>query len=580
MDFKVLFSQLVTLFSKLTKKQKIVIGATIAILVAFLIFLVIYTSGDSRKNSYAVLFESLSPEDSQKVIEQLEKDNIPYKIPKENTISIPRDMVYKERMSIASLGIPNNKGVGFELFDKQEFGATNFDQNVKFLRAVEGELSRTIESLAPIERATVTLALPKESLFVSKEIPPSASVMVQLIESRILSSKQIRGIKNLVAAAVPKLTMENVTLVNVEGEALGDDSEFAQMSELSSMQQHFKTKEEKRKEEKIITVLSPFIGGDNRVVAKVTIDYDFSQLSSTSESFDPENVVRSEQNTEEKREGFAPKEIGGVPGAVSNIGPVQGLESQQTTEKYEKTNTTTNYEISKTVSSTKAEFSRLKRITAAVVVDGKYKFKKDEAGEDTDELEYIPLDESQLDAIKSLVQQAIGVDDTRGDLVTVRNFQFESSAKSMQGAGGASKFVTFSETYLAPFSVLFKYLFVALILFIAYKKIISPFAERMLEFSKEEEELEKPSLNLDDDEEEDLVEKVQAMRKKVEDQLGVGDNFNEDELKYEVLLDKVKGIAEDSPEEVAALLCTLIEEESGGNGQDVQKAMQAIKDGA
>jgi flagellar M-ring protein FliF len=326
------------------------------------------------------------------------------------------------------------------------------------------------------------------------------------------------------------------------------------------VQQKFKLKEEKKAQAKIIEVLSPFVGGADKVVAQVTIEFDFSIQSSTSEKFDPENVVRSEQVSEEKREGSTPAQVGGVPGTVSNIGPVEGLQSNQTKEKYEKNTGTTNYEVSKTVSTIKSEFARIKRITAAVMVDGKYKTKVDESGAFTDQLEYIALDEADMEAVTSLVSRAIGVDETRGDQISVRNLQFRRDG-TVAGDDGVSQAMAFSETYLAPFSGLFKYLFVLLLLFVLYKKVIAPFAERMLEISKEEDELSAPILDLDDDQEEDLVEKVQAMRKKVEDQLGVGGAFNEDELKYDVLLEKVRTLAEDSPEEIAALLQALLSEE-------------------
>jgi flagellar M-ring protein FliF len=564
MDFKALFSQLVVFFGKLTQAQKMIIGAAVAGIVAFLVFLVVYTStGNKEENEgYQVLFDSLTPQDAAQVVQQLEKDKIPYKIPRDNVIEVPKEVVYKERITIASMGIPKEGHVGFELFDKQEFGATNFDQEVKFRRALEGELARSIDSLSPVEKSSVSLALPKETLFVSEAVPPSASVMVQLYADRKLTPKQIRGIKKLVAAAVPKLTPENVALIDSEGETLGDDDAASAMGELSSMQQLYKTKEEKKQEEKIINVLAPFIGGKDRVVAKVTIEYDFSEQSSTSEKFDPENVVRSEQTLEEKRDGGQAAPVGGVPGAVSNIGPVEGLGSNSGAEKYEKTTGTTNYEISKTVSTTKQEFARIKRITAAVVVDGKYEPKKGADGLPTEEVAYIALDQTQLDAINSLVKQSIGVDDARGDLVTVRNFEFQTSKEGMKVKDAASKTSEFVNKYLTPFGPLLKYLLVAVILFVAYRKIIIPFAERMLEFSREEEEFEKPVLEISDDEDEDLVEKVQQMRKKVEHQLGLGDNFNEDELKYDVLLEKVREIAEEHPEELASLIQALIEEES------------------
>jgi flagellar M-ring protein FliF len=568
MDFKALFSQLVVLFGKLTQAQKIIIGAAIASIVGFLLFLVVFTSDPkgSSEEGYQVLFEQLTPQDAAQVVAQLDKDKIPYKIPRDNVIEVPKEVVYKERITIASLGIPKEGHVGFELFDKQEFGATNFDQEVKFRRALEGELARSIDSLAPVEKSTVSLALPKETLFVSEAVAPSASVMVQLFADRKLTAKQIRGIKKLVASAVPKLTVENVTLINSEGESLGDNDADAMMGELSQMQQQYKTREEKKQEEKVVNVLAPFIGGKERVVAKVSIEYDFSEQSSTSEKYDPENVVRSEQTLEEKRDGQAPAQVGGVPGAVSNIGPVEGLNAQGAGEKYEKTQGTTNYEISKTVSTTKMEFARIKRITAAVVVDGKYELKKDTNGLTGDEVAYIPLDQTQIDAITSLVKQSIGVDDARGDLVTVRNFEFQTSKDALSPKNAASKTSEFFATYVKPMMPALKYLLVGIILFVAYRKVILPFADRMLEFSREEEEFQRPVLDISDDESEDLIEKVQQMRKKVEGQLGIGDSFSEDDLKYDVVLEKVREITEERPEEIASLIQTLINEEAPSRG--------------
>ena len=581
MDLKALISQLVGLFDKLNRNQKIVVSATIVGVIAFLLFLVVYTAKSDSRNGYKVLFDSLSSADAALVIQQLEKDNIPYKIPRDNVIEVPKDVVYKERIAIAALGLPKESSVGFELFDKQEFGSTSFDQNIKFLRAIEGELSRTIQSLTPVETANVNLALPKESLFVSKQVSPTASVVVGLYEGRMLSPKQIRGIKNLVAAAVPKMHAENVALINAEGEELGGENDSSTFGELSGIQLKYKNREEKKREGKIVNVLAPFIGGDERVVAKVTIEYDFSQKSSTSETYDPESVVRSEQTIEEKREGTSPKEIGGVPGAVSNIGPVEGLQSQQNGEKFEKSNVSTNYEISKTVSSTKGEFATIKRITAAVVVDGKYQASVDANGNPTDEMEYINREQSELDAISSLVKQAIGANDTRGDLVTVSNFQFESLKTSK--VNFSVKMGDFYAVYLSPFSELFKLFFVGLILFIVYKQLITPFAERMLEFSREEDELERPSLDIDEEEEEDLIDRVTQMRKKVEDQLGVGSgSFSEDDLKHDVLLEKVRALAEEKPDELASLLQALMDEEIGdaGAASELARQMAAAARGA
>lgn len=571
MDFKVLFSQLSILYTKLTQQQRIIIAVAVIGIVSFLIFLVVFTANKSSKEQYEVLFDSLSSSDAAKVVEQLEKDEIPYELLADNVIKVPKDVVYKERIAIASLGIPKDGGVGFELFDKQEFGATSFDQRIKHLRALEGELSRTINALRPINSASVSLALPKETLFVSKEVPPSASVMVTLVEGMSLSSSQVRGIKNLVSAAVPKLTSASVMLISEDGETLGDENEEVQMGELSIVQQKYKTKEEKKRQRKIIQIISPFVGGSKKVIAQVSVEYDFSIKNSTSESFDPENVVRSEQISEEKREGGAPEQIGGVPGTVSNIGPVQGLQSTASSEKYEKNTGTTNYEVGKTVSTTKSEFARIKRITAAVIVDGKYSYKTNEDGTRSDELEYEAMDEPDLQALSSLVEQSIGIDIARGDTVSVKNLQFKRD-NTEPNVDGVTQAITFTQTYLTPFSSLFQYLFVLVLLLIVYKKVIAPFSARMLEVSKEEDDFEKPQLELEDDEDDDLVEKVQAMRKKVEDQLGVSDGLNEDELKYDVLLEKVKTMTEDNPEDIAGLLQALLTEATGNSTQQRDKS--------
>ncbi len=562
MDFKALFSQLVVLFEKLSTQQRTIIVFAIIGVISFIVFLIVYTAKKNVDNEYETLFNSLSSADAAKVIEQLEKDEVPYKLLANNVIKVPKNVVYKQRISIASLGIPKDDGVGFELFDTQEFGATSFDQKIKHLRALEGELSRTINALAPIESASVSLALPKESLFISKQVPPTASVMISLVDNRNLSPRQVRGIKNLVASAIPNMNSTNVMLVNSDGETLGDEDEMAQMGELSSVQQKYKNKEEKKRQRKIIQVISPFVGGIDKIVAQVTIEYDFSIQNSTSETFDPENVVRSEQISEEKREGSSPKQIGGVPGTVSNIGPVQGLDDNQRKEKYEKNTGTTNYEISKTVSSKKSQFARIKRVTAAVMVDGQYKYKLNEEGIETSELEYKSLSESDLEALSALVTQSIGIDRERGDQITVQNLQFYRQDASIS-EDGVTQAVSFAETYLLPFSEFFKYFFVLILLLVLYKKVITPFAERMLTVTKEDDDLSRPQLDLDEEEEDDLVERVQAMRKKVEDQLGFGDNLNEEELKHDVLLEKLRLILNDNPQETSALLQALLEETDG-----------------
>lgn len=238
MDLKALFEQIRSLYKRLNQKQKIVILATIVAVVGFIAALVVWNSTNKAGvlyPGYAVLFEGVSPEDGALIVQQLQQDKIPYKIPKDNTILIPQEFVYEQRMKLASNGIPKSSKIGFEIFDTKDFGATDFDQRIKYLRALEGELSRTIESLAPIQKATVHLAQPEKTVFVSEQTPPTASVVLAFKPAQTLTPKQISGIKNIVSSAIPNLTIENVEVVNEKGEPL---SELDELEVLESLQPH------------------------------------------------------------------------------------------------------------------------------------------------------------------------------------------------------------------------------------------------------------------------------------------------------------------------------------------------------
>ncbi|MEF3191384.1 MAG: flagellar M-ring protein FliF [Campylobacterales bacterium] len=569
MDLQAMFSQILELTKRLTKQQKIIIISSIVAVIALIALLVVLniSSGKKGDDGYRVLFDNLSPQDAALVVQQLEKDKIDYRLPREGVIEVPEAVVEKERLAVASLGIPKESKVGFELFDKQEFGATDFDKNVKYLRALEGELARTIKSLSVIEDATVHIALPKESVFVSQETPPTASIVVKMKPNMVLMPKQVVGIKNLVAAAVPKLTSENVKIVNENGEPLGDDDETIAAGELAKQQLKYKKEYEKAYEEKIVKVLAPIVGGEDRVVARVTIDFDFSQKTAQSETFDPNSVVRSEQTLEEKREGPVQQQVGGVPGAVSNIGPVQGIEGNTAGEKYSKNQTTTNYEISKTISNVKSEFATIKRVTAAVVVDGKYEFKKEADGTPTEEVEYKPLERTELEQITALVRQSIGFSQQRGDEVSVSNFRFQAALGEGVKPTGIALFTAKAQSVLGPVLPYVKYLIAAVLLFIFYKKVIEPLPSKIAEIPIEEETIRPREIIFDEDElGEDENAKLKEMKKKLEEQLGITSGTSEESIKYEVLLEKVRNILEERTDEMAHLMMTLIRDEIESQG--------------
>ncbi|GAA8890392.1 flagellar basal-body MS-ring/collar protein FliF [Helicobacter pylori] len=559
MDLKVLLQRIVDFFIKLNKKQKIALIAAGVLITALLVFLLLYPfkEKDYVQGGYGVLFERLDSSDNALILQHLQQNQIPYKILKDDTILIPKDKVYEERITLASQGIPKTSKVGFEIFDTKDFGATDFDQNIKLIRAIEGELSRTIESLNPILKANVHIAIPKDSVFVAKEVPPSASVMLKLKPDMKLSPTQILGIKNLIAAAVPKLTIENVKIVNENGESIGEGDILENSKELALEQLRYKQNFENILENKIVNILAPIVGGKNKVVARVNAEFDFSQKKSTKETFDPNNVVRSEQNLEEKKEGASKKQVGGVPGVVSNIGPVQGLKDNKEPEKYEKSQNTTNYEVGKTISEIKGEFGTLVRLNAAVVVDGKYKIVlKDGANA----LEYEPLSDESLKKINALVKQAIGYNQNRGDDVAVSNFEFNPMAPMIDNATLSEKIMHKTQKILGSFTPLIKYVLVFIVLFIFYKKVIVPFSERMLEVVPDEDK-EVKSMFEEMDEEEDELNKLGDLRKKVEDQLGLNATFSEEEVRYEIVLEKIRGTLKERPDEIAMLFKLLIKDE-------------------
>lgn len=556
MDLKTVAAQLVELYNNLNQKQKIVIVVTLFVVIAFISFIVVVTGKKASQDEYGVLFEKLQPADSALIIEQLQLSKTPYNIPRDGVITVPQDIVYEERIKMASLGIPKSSNVGFELFDTKEFGATEFDQEIKFLRALEGELSRTVESLNQVDQAVVKLALPKESVFARQRVEPTASVVVRMNEQYRITNKQVQGIKNLVASAVSRLIPENVKVINEYGETVGDIDEFAQAGETARMQLRYKKDYEKSLEDKIISALAPIVGGRDRVVANVDVDFDFSQRDSQEEVFDPDSVIRSEQVMEESREGMAPEPIGGVPGAVGNIGPVEGLENDRQGEKYEQSQTTTNFEISKRVSNIRGAFATVQRVTAAVVVDGTYN--TNEQGV----VEYQARADEQLAQMQRVVEQSIGIEPNRGDGVVVSNFQFKETAAMMEVDPMQAR-ISQVEYYLEPFKPFLKYLFAFLVLFIFYKKVISPYAEKMLEIKEKEQDSVRPSLMIEEEEDDDLNEKYGSMRKKVEEQLGMAwGDFNEEAMRYEILLEKLREASEENPEDIANLLTLLIRDET------------------
>ena len=562
MNIQLILEQIAKVLKRINKRQRIIILATLVVIISFLTFLMLFRVDEkSEYEGYSVLFNGIEPQDSALILQNLQQNKIPYKIPADNTILVPSDKVYEQRIALASLGIPRQgKKISFSDFiENQNLGDTDFREQTKFQLAVEGELTKTIESITAIQSASVLIAPAEKSVFSRQNIPPTASVKIQLRQGMDLTQAQIAGIKNLVAASVTNLTPDRVKIINQDGDLLGEMTEFSAASgliKLAEQQRKYQIAQEKTYENKIIEALKGIVGDETRVRAQVSLEYDFSQVRQTQEIFG-NNVVEAERNIEEHEKGVRETPIGGVPGVVSNIGPVQGLDDANMLSEKSKTDETKNYRVDRTVSEIKGPIGKLVRISAGVVVDGTYREVTGEDGER--KLEYVPRSERDLKEIEDIVKGVVAFKEERGDFVKITNFELNAATANYKPKDAWESFSDNVEKYLGPFMPLIKYLLVGLVLFIFYKKIVAPCTERMLEVQEDEEEEVESLLQLDDDDED--LNRFSDLRKRVEDQLGLGGGFNEDEVKYEVILERMRSVVSERPEEVAALFQSLIKDE-------------------
>ncbi|HEY6878531.1 MAG TPA: flagellar basal-body MS-ring/collar protein FliF, partial [Polyangiales bacterium] len=369
--------------------------------------------------NYQVLFGNLEADDASAIVEKLKGSKIPYKLERAGTeIWVPDQFVYETRLQLAGEGLPGNGGQGFELFDQQKFGESEFSEQVKYHRALEGELTRTITHLAGVESARVHLVLPARSVFVNQDSTASASVALKLKPGAKLSREQTKGIVHLVASSVRGLNPDAVTIVDNTGRRLsgGADDE----SELASNSMEFQRNYERNQERSLQQILDATLG-PGRAMVRVAAEVSFAREEVTEERIDPTAVAsRSFQITEE-RENSATTTSGGVPGAV---GTLEGADDKMTgtsADGLTRRSETRNYEISKTVRHTEEPVGRVQRLSVAVVVDGTWKGKGDKR-------EFVARSAAELGVIKNVVATAAGTKDERGDRVTVECVPFAEQA--------------------------------------------------------------------------------------------------------------------------------------------------------
>lgn len=396
--------------------------ASLSAIIIFLISFFAYIATQMNSVDYAVLYTDLELEDAKQIVARLDAANIKYRLTKNGTeVMVPQDQVNKMRVDTAEIALASKgSNVGYEIFDNTDaLGSTNFVQNVNLIRALEGELARTIRSVDNIKSARVHLVLPKREMFSREEQPPSASVVIKTAKGK-LSLKEIQSIQKLVAAAVPKLEVKNVAIVDSSGNLLTNNYEDEEMQH-NATNEIMRLEQERKMAQKVQNLLERTVG-PGKAQAQVNIEMDFDQVVTNEEIYDPDSqVVRSQATITEEgitNRGEQPVSVAqNIPNGDA-VAPGAGLLNQNS-----KTEETINYEISKVVRNKVKNAGTVKRLTVAVMVDGVYD--KDAEGKRV----YRDRTKEEMEQLTALVKSAVGYDANRGDVVEVENMKFASIAE-------------------------------------------------------------------------------------------------------------------------------------------------------
>ncbi len=397
----------------LARHRRLILLAASSLMMLGFISLVLW----SAEPPYRILFSGISEQDAAAVVDSLNKEHIPYRLEAGGAILVPANQVYTARLKLAGQGAMPEKGVGFELFDKNTpFGVSDFAQQVNYQRALQGELAKTIEVLPQVAAARVHLVLPKESAFVTRRRKASASVMLQLAGGQRLPRRAILAIQNLVSASVPNLDRQDVTIVDSAGNLLSSDKERAAMGAGRS-EQEYEAKVERRLEERLTGMLEQLVGRGQAVV-RVTADINREYVEQNSRRFNPdESVLRNERLIEESRQSTEPG-TGGVPGIAANTPGKSAAQKKKVTgrpaDEAKRRERSSNYEISSTTEKKIIPFGSIRRLSVAVIVGGSYR-------EENGKRVFVPRDQKELDAMRNLIKRAIGYDEDRGDTLEVRS---------------------------------------------------------------------------------------------------------------------------------------------------------------
>jgi flagellar M-ring protein FliF len=371
------------------------------------------------------LYSSLAPGDAAEIVASLREKQIPYQFTKDGTgLSIPYEKIHEIRLELASQGLPRGNGIGFEVFDDTKLGMTEFAQNVNYQRALQGELSRTINTLMEVESSRVHIVLPERSLFIEEEEAATASVILKLRPGKYLGKDQIQGIVHLVSSSVSRLHPEDVTIIDNSGKMLAGFKEKSTVNQITSNQLAFQEKKERLLENRVKTMLESVLGRDKAIV-RASCLLNFTQEEQTEELFLPDNsVIRSEQASSSNTNDLA-ETAAGVPGLQSNVAP--NTTNATTTDagmNNRKQQFTKNWEVGKRTSRQVMPIGSIQRLSVAVIVDGSYE--QADAGAEEENAQYIPRTAEEMVKLENIVKSAVAYDASRGDQIEVVNIPFEA----------------------------------------------------------------------------------------------------------------------------------------------------------
>jgi len=456
--------QIRNLLASLSPAKKISLAVMIIGTITGFALLMSWTGKPDFRNLYA----NLAPEDAGEILNYLKEQNIPYRVTENGAgIEIPQDRVHECRMSLASKGLPQGGGIGFEVFDNTKLGMTEFVQNVNYQRALQGELSRTINRIAEVESSRVHIVMPVKSLFIDQEELATASVVLKLRRGKWLTGDQVQSVVHLVSSSVSRLKPENVTVVDTSGKLLAGFSDRSEVTRLSSDQLDYQESLERSLEGRIKSMLEKALGRDTAIV-RLSAALDFKRQEMTEERFYPDNrVIRSEQMLQEKS-GEPAAIPAGIPGVRSNIAKNASGTGSGNSE-FEKNDRTVNYEIGKLTSHTIEPVARLKRVSVAVIVDGTYQQpEKPAAGR---EAKYIPRTAEEMAQLEKIVKGAINFDADRGDTVELVNIPFQTEKvadlpEDNTPPGWAER--------LQPYAGTLKYMLLGIFLLFSFMFVVRP----------------------------------------------------------------------------------------------------------